>query len=327
MIAAMNSFFRGKSAIVTGAAGFIGSHLVDSLLEDGARVTGVDNFLTGRKQNLAHLSENENFKLVTADVSGLPDDFMIPDVDLVFHLASPASPPGYQEHPVETYLVNSIGTHNILQYLLMNNPEARFLFASTSEAYGDPKEHPQKETYFGNVNPNGERSMYDEAKRFGEMVCGVHHRSFDLDTRIVRIFNTYGPRMDPGDRRSLVEFVVHILRNEPISIFGDGKQTRSYCYVTDLVAGIKLMMASDKASGETINLGNPHEQTMLELIASVEKASGLKAKLKHEPARPDDPQRRQPDISKARAVLNWNPTIPIEEGLAHTLEYFKLEVK
>lgn len=323
----MGSFYQGKHAVVTGAAGFIGSHLVDALLEAGTRVTGIDNFITGRKQNLAHLDDNENFKLITSDVSGNPEDFMSPDADLVFHLASPASPPGYQEHPVETYLVNSIGTHNILQYLLLNNQDARFLFASTSEVYGDPKEHPQKESYFGNVNPNGERSMYDEAKRFGEMVCGVHQRSFGLDTRIVRIFNTYGPRMDPKDRRSLVEFIVHTLRSENISIYGNGKQTRSYCYVSDLVAGIMAMMTSEKTKGETVNLGNPHEQTMLDLIKSVEKVSGLKAEIKYVPARPDDPLRRQPEISKAKKLLNWEPTISIEEGLARTLAYFKQEVQ
>lgn len=323
----MHTFYQGKKVVVTGAAGFIGSHLTDALLDAGAKVTGVDNFITGRKQNIAHLEDNQNFKFVSTDVCGDPQDFMVPDVDLVFHLASPASPPGYQEHPVETYLVNSIGTHNILQYLLLNNQDARFLFASTSEAYGDPKEHPQKETYYGNVNPNGERSMYDEAKRFGEMVCGVHQRSFGLDTRIVRVFNTYGPRMDPGDRRSLVEFIVRTLSHEPITLYGDGKQTRSYCYVSDLVTGLMAMMRSDQASGETINLGNPHEQTMLELIASVEKLSGLKPKFRHEPARPDDPQRRQPDISKAKSILNWEPTISFEEGLARTLEYFKTQVK
>lgn len=322
----MSSFYKNKNVVVTGAAGFIGSHLTDALLDQGAKVFGVDNFITGRMQNLSHLDGNENFKLIKADVTGNPDDFMIPEVDLVFHLASPASPPGYQEHPVETYLVNSIGTHNILQYLLMNNQDARFLYASTSESYGDPKEHPQKESYYGNVNPNGERSMYDEAKRFGEMVCGVHKRSFDLDTRIVRIFNTYGPRMDPNDRRSLVEFIVRSLKNEPVLVYGDGKQTRSYCFVSDLVNGILAMMASDKTSGETVNLGNPHEQTMLELIKTIEEVGGLKANIKHEPARPDDPQRRQPDITKAKKLLDWEPTISIADGLAQTISYFRTEL-
>lgn len=323
----MDSFYQGKSVVVTGAAGFIGSHLVDALLEMGAKVVGVDNFITGRKQNLAHLDDNQNFKFITADVIGDPNEFLFPEVDLIFHMASPASPPGYQENPVETYLVNSMGTHNILQYLLLNNPNARFLFASTSESYGDPKEHPQKETYYGNVNPNGERSMYDESKRFGEMVCGVHHRTFELDTRIVRIFNTYGPRMDPNDRRSLVEFIVRTLKNEPINLYGDGKQTRSYCYVSDLVKGLIALMASDEAKGETVNLGNPHEQTMLELIKAVEKASNLQAKIAYKDARPDDPLRRQPDITKAKQLLNWEPSVSIEDGLAQTINYFRNEIK
>lgn len=323
----MSSFYQGKHALVTGAAGFIGSHLVDALLAEGCKVTGVDNFITGRMQNLAHLDENENFKFVTGDVIGDPNEFMTDDMELIFHFASPASPPGYQEHPVETYLVNSMGTHNMLQFLLERNPEARFLFASTSESYGDPKEHPQKETYYGNVNPNGERSMYDEAKRFGEMVCGVHHRSFDMDTRIIRIFNTYGPRMDPNDRRSIVEFIVRNLKGEPTVVHGDGKQTRSFCYVEDLVRGILAMMASDQTKGETVNLGNPHEQTLLQLIAMVEKLSGRKATLKFESGRPDDPMRRQPDITKAKKLLNWEPKVSIEEGLSRTLDYFKSEVK
>lgn len=322
----MSSFYQGKHVVVTGAAGFIGSHLVDALLEKGAQVTGVDNFITGRKQNLAHLDEVENFKFVTADVIGDPNEFLFPEVDLVFHMASPASPPGYQEHPVETYLVNSMGTHNMLQYLLINNPEARFLFASTSESYGDPTEHPQKETYFGNVNPNGERSMYDEAKRFGEMVCGVHNRSFDLDTRIVRIFNTYGPRMDPNDRRSLVEFIVRTLKHEPVTVYGDGKQTRSFCYVEDLVRGLLALMESERCQGETVNLGNPHEQTMLELIHLIQETTGIKTEIVHKEGRPDDPQRRQPDITKAKTMLSWEPKIQITEGLARTLEYFKMQV-
>lgn len=323
----MKSFYQGKHVLVTGAAGFIGSHLTDALLEAGARVTGVDNFITGRAQNIAHLKENEFFKLITADVSSDPSSFIPDEIDFVFHMASPASPPGYQEHPVETYLVNSIGTHNMLQYLLMSNPQVRFLFASTSESYGDPLEHPQKETYFGNVNPNGVRSMYDEAKRFGEMVCGVHHRSFEMDTRIIRIFNTYGPRMDPNDRRSLVEFAIHALRNEPILVTGNGKQTRSYCYISDLVDGILKVMESNQASGETINLGNSHEQSMLDLIEMIKKNTGSSSPIQHLADRPDDPQRRQPDISKAKKILSWEPRVTIEEGLKETLAYFKQELQ
>lgn len=327
MIRTMKSFYQGKHVLVTGAAGFIASHLTDALLEAGAKVTGVDNFITGRAQNISHLDENPSFKLIHADVSGDPSSFIPEDIDLVFHMASPASPPGYQEYPIETYLVNSIGTHNMLQYFLMKNPNVRFLFASTSESYGDPLEHPQKETYFGNVNPNGERSMYDEAKRFGEMVCGVHFRSFDMDTRIIRIFNTYGPRMDPKDGRSLVEFAVKSIQGETIEIYGDGKQTRSFCYVSDLVAGIMAMMTSDKTSGETVNLGNPHEQSMIELIALIESQLGTKANVVYKAARLDDPRRRQPDITKAKRLLNWEPHVSIEDGLAETLAYFKQELQ
>lgn len=323
----MKSFYQGKHVLVTGAAGFIGSHLTDALLEAGARVTGVDNFITGRAQNIAHLADNSSFKLVHADVSGDPSQFIPEDIDLVFHMASPASPPGYQEHPVETYLVNSVGTHNMLQYFLLQNPDVRFLFASTSESYGDPLVHPQTEDYYGNVNPNGVRSMYDEAKRFGEMVCGVHFRSFDMNTRIIRIFNTYGPRMDPSDGRSLVEFAVKAIRGETVSMYGDGEQTRSYCYVEDLVAGIMAMMASDKTAGETVNLGNPHEQSMLELIKAIETILETKVKISHQEARPDDPRRRQPDITKAKKILGWEPRISIEDGLARTLDYFKQELQ
>lgn len=319
----MSRYFQDKKVVVTGAAGFIGSHLCESLIEAGAHVTGVDNFITGRKQNLSTLEDVERFKFITADVSVSPDTFLSPQVDCIFHFASPASPPGYQANPVQTYLVNSIGTHNILQYLVKNAPKARFLFASTSEAYGDPLEHPQKETYYGNVNPNGERSMYDEAKRFGEMVCGVHQRTFNIDTRIVRIFNTYGPRMDPHDGRSLVEFATRMLAGEKVVVFGDGKQTRSYCYVKDLVRGILSMMESDKTRGQTVNLGNPVELTMLELIDTIQKQLGIEAKIEHRQARSDDPKKRRPDISKAQSLLGWHPDVSIQEGLALTLSYFQ----
>lgn len=323
------SFYQGKTVLVTGSAGFIGSHLTDELLARGATVIGVDNFITGRKQNIEHLLKNEQFTFIEADAINSPAQYLPPTIqlDCVFHMASPASPPGYQEHPVETYLVNSLGTHNIAQYLLATFPDARLLFASTSESYGDPLEHPQKETYYGNVNPNGVRSMYDESKRFGEMVCGVHVRDFDLDTRIVRIFNTYGPRMDPNDGRSLVEFVTKALKKESITLYGDGKQTRSYCYVSDLVKGILLLMEVDTARGETVNIGNPHEQTMLELIETITSILKTEVPIDHQDARPDDPRKRCPDISKATTLLGWKPTISIEEGLASTIEYFQHELQ
>ncbi|HSW89405.1 MAG TPA: SDR family NAD(P)-dependent oxidoreductase [Patescibacteria group bacterium] len=317
-------FYQGKTVLVTGAAGFIGSHLCDALLANGAKVIGLDNFISGRADNIAHIKNHPNFTFIEADVNqGFSTlNSQLSTLDLVFHLASPASPPGYQAHPVETYLVNSYGTHLLLTYLKEKHPTARFLFASTSEIYGDPLEHPQKETYFGNVNPNGIRSMYDEAKRLGETVCGVFLRSFNMDTRIIRIFNTYGPRMDPNDGRSLVEFCVRMLKNEPITLYGDGKQTRSYCFVSDLVAGISLFMASPDCRGETVNLGNPQEQSMLDLVHMIEAQLGKKATLQYKEARADDPRRRQPDISKAKTLLNWVPQVKIEAGLKETLAYF-----
>lgn len=323
------SFYQGKTVIVTGAAGFIGSHLTDALLANGARVLGIDNFLTGRKKNLADAQKSTLFTFVEADVTTdpttyFPEAFLKPDC--VFHFASPASPVGYQEHPVETYLVNSYGTHLLLQYLKKQSRASRFLFASTSEAYGDPLEHPQKETYWGNVNPNGVRSMYDESKRLGESICGVHTRDFGMDVRIIRIFNTYGPRMDPHDGRSLVDFATKALKGETITVFGDGQQTRSYCYVTDLVNGVLSMMESEKTNGETVNLGNPHEQTMMELISAIQKILGTSGQIEHLPERSDDPKRRCPDISKAQQVLGWSPTVSIEEGLTSTLNFLKNEL-
>lgn len=322
------SFYQGKTVLVTGAAGFIPSHLVDALLAEGAYVIGVDNFLTGRQQNIAHLNGNPNFYFIDADVIGDPATYLPGNkpLDAVFHMASPASPPGYQEHPVETYMVNSMGTHQLLTYLKEQNPHARFLFASTSEAYGDPLVHPQTEDYYGNVNPNGIRSMYDEAKRLGETICGVFHRTFHIDTRIIRIFNTYGPRMDPNDGRSLVEFAVRAFKNEPLVIYGDGSQTRSYCYVSDLVNGLMLLMSTDAASGETINIGNPEEITMNRLAEEIIAKTNSSSTIVHEVARADDPKKRCPDISKAKRILGFEPTISLEEGIKPTLEYFHNEI-
>lgn len=320
------AFYQGKTAVVTGAAGFIGSHLVDALLQQGATVIGIDNFITGNKNNIAHLLSNANFRFLEADVSTPTSSYLMPETlkpDLVFHFASPASPPGYQKKPVETYKVNVWGTHELLSYLKDTNPAARFLFASTSEIYGDPLEHPQKESYFGNVNPNGERSMYDESKRLGETICGVFGRSFGLDTRIVRIFNTYGPRMDPNDGRSIVDFSVKILKQQPLTIHGDGTQTRSFCYVSDLVMGILSMMEMDSAKGQTINLGNPEEISMNDLIAVIEQVTGKTATKTSAAVPADDPKRRCPDISKAKTILNWQPTIALRDGLVPTIEYFK----
>lgn len=335
-------YFTGKTIVVTGAAGFIASHLVDALLEAGAYVIGIDNFITGRQENLVHLRDNQNFQLIEADVSqptasyldSVLDQLRISkpeqaQVDVVAHLASPASPPLYQAHPVETYLVNSLATHNLLSYLQQNYPQARFLFASTSEVYGDPEVHPQAENYWGNVNPNGPRSCYDESKRLGETICGIFNRDFALDVRIIRIFNTYGPRMRADDGRVLPNFINQALRQEKLTVYGDGKQTRSYCYVSDLVAGIIAMLSREEVSGETINLGNPDEYTILETAVLLQKTINDKVEqdniVFHD--RPlDDPSRRKPDISKAKEKLAWQPTVSFRDGLEKTIEYFRQQL-
>lgn len=321
-------YYRNKTVIVTGAAGFIGSHLCDRLLELGADVVGVDNLLTGRMANIKHLDGHDSFRFIKADVvkdasSYLPADL---EADAIFHFASPASPPRYQENPVKTYLVNVVGTHNLLQYLRMKAPKARFLFASTSEVYGDPLEHPQKESYWGNVNPNGPRSCYDEAKRMGETICGVHANDLKMDVRIVRIFNTYGPRMDPEDGRIIPNIITQSLKDSEYSVYGDGQQTRSYCYVSDLVEGALRLGAVQDAAGQTVNIGNDEEYTVLqttEIIHKLSHESGSKPKLKHEPLPTDDPTRRKPDLSKAKELLEWEPQISFNEGLKPTIEYFK----
>ncbi|NCN82890.1 MAG: NAD-dependent epimerase/dehydratase family protein [Candidatus Pacebacteria bacterium] len=313
-----------QTAIVTGAAGFVGSHLCDSLLKMGYTVYGIDNFITGQAKNIDHLESNGNFHFIKADVSQPAAKYLPAGLspDVVFHLASPASPPRYQAHPVETYLVNSIGTHYLLQHLKEHAPQARFVFASTSETYGDPAEHPQVEGYWGNVNPNGVRSCYDEAKRLGETICGVHARDFGMDVRIVRIFNTYGPRMDLADGRIIPNFIRQAMDSEPLTIYGDGSQTRSFCYVSDLVAGIVLMGTLEDLAGETINLGNPNEEhTALATAELVKKAFDkpeLEIIFKDLPG--DDPTRRKPDISKARQVLGWSPQVSFAEGLRRVRE-------
>jgi len=319
------SSLQNKQILITGAAGFIGSHLCDAFLANDAKVLAVDNFLTGDPRNIEHLvDKNPNFSFIKADVTQpaetyLPQNF-VPDV--VLHFASPASPPLYQAHPVETYAVNSFGTHYLLQYLLKNAPKARFLFASTSEIYGDPAQHPQKESYWGNVNPNGIRSCYDEGKRLGETICGVHFRDLKLDVRIVRIFNTYGPRMDINDGRVIPDFMKKSLANEPLVIFGDGQQTRSYCYVSDLVEGIVRFVTADELAGETINLGNPDEYTILETAKAVQQLTG-DAQTVFKPLPQDDPTRRRPDISKAQKLLDWSPKVGFQEGLEKTYAYFQ----
>lgn len=321
----MNDYFSGKTVLITGAAGFVASHLSDAVLAAGGFVIGVDNFLTGQKKNIEHLSGNDNFTFIEADVIKNPKQFLPEDkkIDVILHFASPASPPRYQANPVETYLVNSIATHNLLQYLKETNPEGRFLFASTSEVYGDPAEHPQNEGYWGNVNPNGKRSCYDEAKRLGETICGVHERDFGMNVRIVRIFNTYGPRMDIDDGRVIPNFIKQALAKEQLTIYGDGSQTRSYCYVSDLVAGILALAAGDDLKGQTINLGNPGEFTVKQTAEIIQqKIVGTPADFTYHDLPNDDPLRRRPDISKAKELLHWEPTVPFEEGIVKTIEYF-----
>ncbi len=319
---------QNKNVIVTGGAGFIGSYLCEELLRNGARVTAIDNLLTGNKKNIKHFLQDKNFTFLQADVTQATERYWPSGLepDILLHFASPASPPRYQQHPIETYLASSVAVHNILQFLLKNHPQCRFLFASTSEIYGDPLEHPQKESYWGNVNPNGIRSCYDEAKRLGETICGVHFRDFHLDVRIVRIFNTYGPRMDIDDGRVIPDFIKQCLKNQPLNVYGKGNQTRSYCYVTDLVDGVLRFAAAENGAGETVNLGNPGEYTVLQTAEVIQKITGTKLPLEFKPLPIDDPTRRQPDISKAKKLLDWEPKISFEDGLKPTIEYFRQSI-
>jgi dTDP-glucose 4,6-dehydratase/UDP-glucuronate decarboxylase len=304
--------------LVAGGAGFIGSHLCDRLLADDHDVVAVDNFVTGRYANIEHLEANERFSYHDFDITD-PIDF-VDHVDQIYHLASPASPEGYMRHPIETHLVNSVGTLNLLR--LAERHGATFLFASTSEAYGDPQVHPQDESYRGNVNPIGPRSCYDESKRFGESITMEFVRQFDTNARIVRIFNTYGPRNDPKDGRVVPEFIMRALRHEPLPVFGDGSQTRSLCYVTDLVNGLRAAMNQPNTKGEVINLGNPDERTVSDLATLIAKLCGSTAGVEHLPERPDDPYKRCPDITKAKALLGWSPTVDIATGMRDTIAYF-----
>ena len=303
--------------LVTGAAGFLGSHLCDRLLADGHTVIGMDSMLTGSPDNLAHLERVPAFTLVRQDVSrfisiGGP-------LEAVFHFASPASPVDYLKMPIQTLKVGSLGTHNALG--LAKAKGARFFLASTSETYGDPQVHPQPESYWGHVNPVGPRGVYDEAKRFAEAMTMAYHRYHGIDTRIVRIFNTYGPRMRPNDGRVVSNFIVQALRGEPITVYGDGSQTRSFCYVDDEVEGIVRLF--EHGSHEPTNVGNPNEFTVLELADIVVRLTGSNSKVEFKPLPTDDPKVRCPDISRAKAELNWEPKILLEEGLQRTIPYFR----
>ena len=304
-------------AVVTGAAGFLGSHLCDRLLAEGYDVLGLDNFITGEESNLAHLRGNAHFQLERKDVNQ-PIHVSGP-VGYVFHFASPASPPDYLKFPIETLKVGSLGTMHSLDLAFEKN--AKFLLASTSECYGDPNVSPQSETYWGNVNPVGPRSVYDEAKRFAEATTMAYHRFHTLDTHIVRIFNTYGPRMRLNDGRALPNFVFQALSGQPITVYGDGKQTRSFCYVSDLIDGIYRLSQSDEHF--PTNIGNPAEMTIYEFAERVLSFFPNAPKIIHEPLPEDDPKQRRPDITKAKKLLNWEPKVDLQEGLRITMEFFK----
>lgn len=308
-------------AVVTGGAGFLGSHLCDRLLAEGWDVLAVDNFITGAAENVGHLAGNAKFKLQNEDVSKNGALQVDGEVGYVLHFASPASPPDYLKHPIETMMVGSVGTQNALELALRK--KAKFFMASTSECYGDPEKSPQKEEYWGHVNSVGPRSVYDEAKRFSEAMTMGYHRHHGVDTRIVRIFNTYGPRMRLNDGRALPNFVFQALSGQPLTIYGDGKQTRSFCYVDDLIEGIYRLMMSDEHM--PVNIGNPQELTIREFAERIREHFDNVPEIIFEPLPQDDPKRRCPDISKAKRILKWEPQINLDEGLKRTLAYFKQE--
>ena len=303
--------------LITGAAGFLASHLCDRFLADGHEVIGMDNFLTGNPENIAHLMGHARFRFIEHDVTNFV--YVDGELDGVLHFASPASPVDYLELPIQTLKVGSLGTHNTLG--LAKAKGARYFLASTSEVYGDPQVHPQPESYWGHVNPVGPRGVYDEAKRFAEAMTMAYHRYHGVDTRIVRIFNTYGPRMRPNDGRVVSNFIVQALRGEPLTIYGDGTQTRSFCYVDDEVEGIYRLFHSERT--EPTNIGNPHEFTIRELADRVLALTGSESTIEYRPLPGDDPKIRQPDITVARAVLGWEPKIQLDEGLEKTIPYFK----
>lgn len=305
-----------KRVVITGAAGFIGSHLAEALLDRDYTVVGIDNLLTGDVANIAHLA-NRDFLFIKHDVTNYIS--LDGPVDFVLHWASPASPIDYLELPIPTLKVGALGTHKALG--LAKGKKATFVLASTSEVYGDPLEHPQKETYWGHVNPIGPRGVYDEAKRFAEAMTVAYHRYHGLDTKIVRIFNTYGPRMRINDGRAVPSFISQALRNEDVTVFGDGRQTRSFCYIDDLVSGILKLMLSDQ--NDPVNIGNPHEMTIEAIAKTIIDMTGSRSRIVYRELPTDDPKVRQPDITRARQVLGWEPKVTLEQGLVKTIEYFR----
>jgi len=303
--------------VVTGAAGFLGSHLCDHLLDKGHAVIGLDNLITGNTRNIGHLAGNEKFQFIKHDVTEYI--FISGAVDAILHFASPASPVDYLEYPIQTLKVGALGTHKALG--LAKEKKARFLLASSSEVYGDPLVHPQKEDYWGNVNPTGPRGVYDEAKRFGEAMTFAYHRTHGVDTKIARIFNTYGPRMRSGDGRVVPNFITQALSGKPLTVYGDGTQTRSFCYVGDLIDGIYRLLISE--TNEPVNLGNPVEMKIIDFARKVLDLTGSDSDIVFERLPVDDPKVRQPDIGRAGELLEWQPGVPVEEGLEATIKYFK----
>lgn len=321
--------------LVTGAAGFIGSHLVDHLLSQEYEVWGVDNLITGKVTNLAQANDNPNFHFIRADVTKtpsvyLPEEFYIKiqnkQLNAVYHLASIASPPLYQKYPRETYLVNVCATDVLLEFVKNYSNLSKFIYASTSEVYGDPLEHPQKESYWGNVNPNGDRSCYDESKRMGETICGVFTKKYGIDVRIARIFNTYGPRMDANDGRIVPNFIMQALLAKKLTIYGDGQQTRSFCYIDDTIRALATMSKLDNLMGQTINIGNPEEYSVLEAAKCIYHAvtqTNVEPIIDYQKLPNDDPTQRRPDISLAKSLLNWLPITDFKTGIDHTISWFR----
>ena len=305
-----------KTALITGGAGFLGSYLCERFLKEGYKVICMDNLITGSRSNIASLESNPNFKFIKHDVSKYID--IDGEIDIILHFASPASPVDYLNYPIQTLKVGSLGTHNALG--VAKAKKAKFLLASTSEVYGDPEVHPQPESYYGHVNCIGPRGVYDEAKRFAEAITMAYHKTHKLDTRIIRIFNTYGPRIRKDDGRVIPNFINQALKNKDLTVYGDGKQTRSFCFVSDLIEGIYLLSQSD--IHDPVNIGNPVELKIIDMAKKIIKITGSKSKIAHKDLPKDDPKVRQPDIAKARKLLNWKPKIALEQGLKETIKWF-----